>query len=129
MYMALKHAHMTFALISGIFFFIRGVWMLVDSPRLMQRWVKILPHVNDTLLLLCAIGLMIQIQQYPFVHGWLTAKVVALVLYIVAGTIAIKRGKTKTIRTLAFGFALLCYLYMLSVAFAHHPLGALAKFL
>lgn len=129
MYLALKHAHMTFALISGIFFFIRGVWMLVDSPRLTQRWVKILPHINDTLLLGFAVALMIQLGQYPFVHGWLTAKVVALVLYIVAGTIAIKRGKTKTVKVVAFGFALLCYVYMLSVAFNHHPLGALAKFL
>ncbi len=128
MYMAFKHAHMTFALLSGIFFFVRGVWMLVDSPLLAQRWVKIVPHVIDTLLLACAIVLMVQIQQYPFVHGWLTAKVLALVLYIVAGTIAIKRGKTKAIRIAAFIFALLCFVYMLSVAFAHHPLGALAKF-
>lgn len=102
--------------------------MLVDSPRLTQRWVKILPHVNDTLLLACAIVLMVQIQQYPFVHAWLTAKVVALVLYIVAGTVAIKRGKTKSIRSAAFCFALFCYFYMLSVAFNHHPLGALADF-
>ena len=128
MYLALKHSHMTFALLSGIFFLIRGIWMLVDSPKLTQRWVKIVPHVIDTLLLACAIALMFQIQQYPFVHGWLTAKVVALILYIVAGTVAIKRGKTKQVRVIAFGFALLCYLYMLSVAFNHHPLGALAKF-
>lgn len=129
MYTAFKHAHMTFALISGLFFVVRGMWMVVDSPRLTQRWVKILPHVNDTLLLACAIALMVQIEQYPFVHGWLTAKVIALVLYIVAGTIAIKRGKTKSIRMKAFAFALFCYLYMMSVAFNHHPLGAFASFM
>ena len=127
MYMAFKHAHMMFAVISGLFFLIRGVWMLVDSPRLMQRWVKILPHVNDTLLLICAIALMVQIEQYPFVHGWLTAKVVALLFYIGLGVVALKRGKTKAIRTGAFVAALLCYLYMMSVAFNHHPLGALAN--
>ncbi|MDX1693797.1 MAG: SirB2 family protein [Ketobacteraceae bacterium] len=128
MYMAFKHAHMTFAMLSGIFFLVRGVWMLVDSPMLAQRWVKIVPHIIDTLLLVCAIVLMFQIQQYPLTHDWLTAKVVALVLYIIAGTIAIKRGKTKTVRVAAFGFALLCFVYMMSVAFAHHPLGALARF-
>ncbi|MCG8312317.1 MAG: SirB2 family protein [Pseudomonadales bacterium] len=128
MYIALKHSHMMFAFLSGIFFLIRGTWMLVDSPLLTQRWVKIAPHIIDTLLLACAIGLMFQISQYPFVHGWLTAKVVALVLYIVLGTIALKRGKTKKIRIIAFGFAVLSYLYMVSVAFNHHPLGALAKF-
>ena len=126
MYTAFKHAHMTFAMLSGLLFVIRGVWMLVDSPMLTQRWVKIVPHIIDTLLLVCAIALMVIIQQYPFVNGWLTAKVVALVLYIGAGTIAIKRGKTKGTRAMAFGFALLCFFYMFSVAFARHPLGPLA---
>ncbi|PIE40900.1 MAG: regulator SirB [Gammaproteobacteria bacterium] len=127
MYTVMKHAHIMFALISGILFLIRGIWMLVDSPRLMQRWVKIVPHIIDTLLLMFAVGLMMQIHQYPFVHGWLTAKVVALLVYIVAGTVALKRGKTKMIRAAAFGFSLLCYLYILSVAFNHHSLGALIK--
>ena len=124
MYVFLKYAHITFALISGGFFFIRGVWMLRNPSWLAKRWVRVLPHVNDTLLLACAIGLMLHIEQYPFVDGWLTAKVLALLLYIISGTIALKRVKTKAIRIMAFGFALFCYLYMLSVALNHHPLGA-----
>lgn len=125
MYIAFKHAHMTFALISGLFFIVRGVWMLQDSPRLSQRWVKILPHVNDTLLLGCAIVLMVQIQQYPFVASWLTAKVIALVAYIGLGVVAMKPGRPKTVRSAAFGMALFCYGYMLSVALKHDPLGFL----
>lgn len=126
MYLAFKHAHMMFAVISGLFFLVRGVWMLQDSPRLSQRWVKIVPHVNDTLLLVFAILLMFQIQQYPFGDAWLTAKVFALVAYIGFGTVAIKPGRTKPVRSAAFGMALLCYGYMVTVALKHDPMGFLA---
>ena len=59
MYIAFKHSHMMFAVISGLFFLVRGCWMLMDSGMLQKKWVKILPHVNDTLLLLCAIVLCV----------------------------------------------------------------------
>lgn len=119
MYSILKHSHMLFALISGMLFLLRGIWMLLDSNQLQKRWVKVLPHVNDTLLLGCAIGLMVILGQYPFVDHWLTAKVVALVLYIGIGVIAIKRGKTKPIRAMAFVTALLIYVYIIGVAIKH----------
>lgn len=99
--------------------------MLLDSPQQLQRWVKIVPHIVDTGLLGCTVALTMEIHQYPFVDAWLTAKVIVLVLYILAGSIALKRGKTKTIRTMAFSFAVLCYLYLGSIALTHHPLGAL----
>lgn len=125
MYMALKHSHMMFVAISGLFFLVRGAWMLMDSAMLQKKWVKILPHIVDTLLLACAIGLCVVLGQYPFVVDWLTVKVVMLVAYIVLGVIALKRGKTKAIRTLAFFAAIACFLFMVSVAFSHHPLGFL----
>lgn len=126
MYFAFKHAHMMFAMFSGVFFLIRGVWMLQDSARLSQRWVKIVPHINDTLLLACAIVLMVHIQQYPFVTGWLTAKVIALLAYIGLGMVALKPGRPKRVRVGAFALALLCFGYMVSVAINHHALGFLA---
>lgn len=129
MYMALKHSHMLFAVISGLFFLVRGAWMLMDSGMLQKKWVKIVPHVVDTLLLACAIGLCVILGQYPFVESWLTVKVVLLVAYIVLGTVALKRGKTKAIRTAAFFAALASFLFMFSVARAHHPLGFLQAFL
>lgn len=126
MYTGLKHAHMLFAVISGVLFLLRGVWMLMDSPLLQRKWVKVLPHINDTLLLGFAIALVVMSNQYPFVHHWLTAKVIALVLYIVVGTVAIKRGKTKSIRVTAFVIALLLYGYIVGVAITHNPLSFLS---
>ena len=67
------------------------------------------------------------LHQYPFVHGWLTAKVLLLVGYVALGTFALKRGRTRRIRVLFWIAALVVYAFMISVARARHPLGVLAK--
>ena len=122
MYMALKHSHITFAALSILFFTLRGYWMLTTPEKLKRRWVRIAPHIIDTLLLVSAIALTITVRQYPLTHNWLTAKLIALIGYIVLGTIALKRGKTKGIRVLAFMLALLCVAYIVWVALHHTAL-------
>lgn len=124
-YYWIKLIHILTVIISFSLFFIRGYWVVVDSPRLDRRWVKILPHVNDSILLLSAISLTVLISQYPFVQGWLTAKVTLLVVYIGLGTIAIKRGKTKSIRVSAWLAALAVFAYIVLIALnkSSMPLG------
>jgi uncharacterized membrane protein SirB2 len=118
-YLLLKTVHLGSAAVSLTGFVVRGVWMLTDSPRRHARWVKIAPHVVDTVLLVSALWLTFLIQQYPFVHGWLTAKVLALLGYIVLGSIALKRGRTKSIRVAAWIAALLVFGYIVTVATSH----------
>lgn len=120
-YLALKNLHLATLTITLALFLLRGAWMMADSPRLQARWVRIVPHINDTLLLISGIALAVLIQQYPLVHGWLTAKVIALLVYIVLGTLALKRGKTKSQRVAAWFAALLTFGYMVAVAMAHDP--------
>jgi len=120
-YLILKNLHLATIAVTLTLFLVRGVWMMTDSPRLQARWVRIVPHANDTLLLASGIALAVLIQQYPLVHGWLTAKVLALIAYIVLGTLALKRGKTKSRRIAAWIAALLVFGYMLAVARAHDP--------
>jgi uncharacterized membrane protein SirB2 len=115
-YQMLKHLHMSFAALSGGLFLLRGVWMLRASSMLQARWVRIAPHIIDTLLLASAIGLAVWSSQYPFVQSWLTAKVLALIGYIGLGTIALKRGRTPGVRAAAFVGAVLLFLYILTVA-------------
>ena len=122
MYMALKHSHITFAALSILFFTLRGYWMLTTPEKLKRRWVRIAPHIIDTLLLVSAIALTITVSQYPLTRNWVTAKLIALIGYIVLGTIALKRGKTKGIRVLAFMLALLCVAYIVWVALHHTAL-------
>ncbi len=115
-YIAIKHLHLTCVGLSGSLFLLRGVWKMRGSAMLDKRWVKVLPHVIDTLLLASALTLAVLSGQYPFQQNWLTAKLFALILYIVLGTLALKRGKTPAIRTTAFVAAILVFAYIISVA-------------
>jgi uncharacterized membrane protein SirB2 len=117
----IKNLHLATIVLSLALFILRGAWMMAGSPMLQARWVRIVPHLIDTLLLASGIGLAVLIQQYPLVHGWLTAKLLALLLYIVLGTIALKRGKTRGQRIAAWIAALLVFGYMVAVAMAHDP--------
>jgi uncharacterized membrane protein SirB2 len=119
LYPIFKHLHLTSVGLSILFFLARGAGMLVDAGWLQKKLVRIAPHIIDTILLVSAILLTISISQYPLQENWLTAKVVGLILYIAFGTIALKRGKTKTIRVAAFALALLTLAYIVSVAITH----------
>ena len=116
MYFVLKQLHSAAALASLGFFVLRGLLMLGDSAALRGRVLRIVPHVVDTLLLLAGIGLAYLLRQVPGASPWLTAKLVALVLYIVLGSVALKRGQTKQIRALAFVAALAVFAYIVGVA-------------
>jgi uncharacterized membrane protein SirB2 len=119
---ALKTVHVAAAAISYALFFVRGIWMLTDSPLLGRRWVKVVPHVNDTVLLAAAIWMTITLHQYPGTHGWLTAKVAGLVAYIGLGIVALRRGRTRRVRLAAWIAAQLVFAYIVSVALTHDPL-------
>ena len=95
--------------------------MLRGSSILQQQWVKIAPHVIDTLLLASAITLAIQLKISPLSAPWLMSKIIALLLYISLGTIAIKRGKTRTVRLSAWLAAQGVFFYIVSVALTHNP--------
>lgn len=121
-YIAVKHIHVTCAALSISLFLLRGVLMRRHSAALQQRWLKITPHVVDTLLLASALTMVAWSAQYPFVQSWLTAKVLALLAYIVLGMIALKRGKTASIRLMAFIAALLVFAYIVAVAITKQAL-------
>jgi uncharacterized membrane protein SirB2 len=115
-YIAIRDLHIACVMLSGAFFLIRGMWMLRESSILRLRWVKTLPHIIDSLLLGSALALVIGSGQYPFAQNWLTAKVIALTIYIGLGTVALKSGKTKSVRAGAFIAALLVFFYIGLVA-------------
>lgn len=120
-YLLLKHFHGTCAVISFTLFFLRGIWSFRGSPIMQQRWVKIVPHTVDTLLLASALVLAYTIGQYPFVDSWLTAKVIGLVTYIGLGFVALKYGKSNTSRITAWLAALAVFVYIVLVAITHNP--------
>ena len=115
-YLALKYLHVATVIVSYGLFFVRGTWMLSDSPMLARRWVRIVPHVNDTVLLVAAIWLTTIIRQYPGSSAWLTAKVAGLIVYILIGMVALRRGPTKPVRAVAWVAAQLVFFYIVAVA-------------
>ncbi len=122
-YLALKSLHVGCVALSGLGFLARGVLSLVGSPLLERRWLKIVPHVVDTILLASAIALSLISSQYPLAQDWLTAKVIGLVLYILCGMMALKRDNPLGTRGVFFVTALLIFAYIVSVALTRDPLG------
>jgi uncharacterized membrane protein SirB2 len=120
-YLMLKHTHMGFAFLSISLFLLRGALMLAGSPRLQSRVLRILPHLVDTLLLGSALALAIRLHADPRQQPWLMAKIIALVAYILLGSVALKRGRTRTIRASAFVAAILVLGYIVGVAFTKSP--------
>ena len=121
MYLLIKHIHVASVVISLTGFVIRGALMTAGSPLLHTRVARIAPHVVDTVLLASAVWLAWTLKRYPFVHGWLTAKIVGLLAYIGFGTMALKRGRTLRSRFTFFVLALLAATYVVAVALTRDP--------
>ncbi len=121
MYPVLKHLHVTCAAVSFALFLLRGWWMVRFPARLELRWVRIVPHVVDTVLLASAIGLSFLIRQWPLRDPWLTGKVAGLIIYIAFGMIALRYGRSPAVRVTAFLAAVAVFLWIVATARLHAP--------
>lgn len=121
LYLPIKYLHMFLAMLSLVGFVIRGWWAVHASKLLQQRWVKIAPHIIDTLLLTTAVLLMIILDQHPGNQNWILAKLIALVFYIGFGTLAIRRAPTPAGKAVFLCLAIVTFSYIIGVAIAHHP--------
>lgn len=124
LHVILRQTHIFAVLASGVLFAARGLGLNV----LGWTWVMNAPlrygsYAIDTVLLLAAISLAVITGQYPFVDGWLTAKILLLVVYILLGSFALKRGRTRTIRIACWCGAMLVFVFIIGVARMRDPLG------
>jgi uncharacterized membrane protein SirB2 len=122
-YLQVLHLHVGCVVLSGSLFTARALLRIANNPLANHRGLRILSYVIDTTLLFAAILLTLILHQYPFVNGWLTTKVLLLVLYIALGTIALKRAQSTAARVLAILAALAVFTYIIGVAVQHHPAG------
>lgn len=122
-YLQILWTHIGCVIASGTLFFARGCMMLAGLPVANHKALRRISVVIDVTLLAAAIALTMIIHQYPFVQAWLTAKVLLLVVYIVLGVFALRRGRTRAIRATCFGAAVVVFLFIVTVARAHNPLG------
>jgi uncharacterized membrane protein SirB2 len=120
-FIAVKYVHVLTVAVSFALFFLRGVWMMRDSGMLGRRWVRVLPHVNDTVLLAAGVWLAFMLRLSPAANPWLTAKLAALVAYIALGTLALRPGRPRPVRIAAWAAALAVFAYMAAVAATRSP--------
>jgi uncharacterized membrane protein SirB2 len=125
-YPEIRWVHIAAVLTSGALFALRGVVMLTGARWYMAAPLRYLSYTVDTVLLTAALMLATVLHQYPFVHGWLTAKVLLLIVYVVLGSYALKRGATPGVRARSYFAALLVYAFIISIARAHDPRGVFA---
>ena len=119
--LTVKYVHLAAAAASFALFFLRGLWMLLDSPLLGRRWVRIVPHVNDTVLLAAGAWLAFALHVVPGASPWLTAKLAALAVYIGLGMLALRPGRPKAVRVAAWLAALAMFGYIAAVAVTRSP--------
>jgi len=115
-YVQLRLLHIFCASLSIGLFLLRGVLQLTGVDWRRRRWLRIVPHVNDTVLLAAAIALSVMSHQYPVAQAWLSAKVIALLVYIVLGSIAFRPAVPRMQQALAFVGALATVGYIVAVA-------------
>jgi len=129
MYLAVKYVHVISVALSLTGFFLRGILMMRDSPLLHRRWIKVLPHINDTVLLIAALSLAAMSGQYPFVVGWVTAKVLGVIAYIILGALALRDASTRRMRIACWLASMAVFGWIVSVALTRQPLGLLTGLL
>ena len=122
-YVILKHLHMTAVALSGLLFMVRGLSLLQGSTQLQAIWVKITPHVIDTLLLVSAIAMLVVSQQFP---AWVHVKITLLIVYIGLGLMAFKKAKTQGQKLTFLLAAVAVYVFLISVALTKSPAGFFA---
>lgn len=121
MYVLLKHTHLLAVTLSFIAFFIRGLLMIRESQAANHRAFLIAPHIINTFLIASGIALAVTLHLSPSSQPWLIAKLVALVIYIVLGVLAFKHPNLN-VRKILWMFALIVFIYIVSVARSKNPL-------
>jgi uncharacterized membrane protein SirB2 len=124
-YVALLGAHRLLAVSSPLLFSLRA-WRSIRGLEPARGWLRVTPHVVDSLLLLAGIGLALIIRQYPFLDAWLTAKLLALIAYIAAGHVAVRRARSVRGKLTAWLIGLALVLYIFAVAITRSPTAGLA---
>jgi uncharacterized membrane protein SirB2 len=122
-YLAVKHIHIACVVLSIAGFCLRGLLLMRRSALMERRWMRIVPHMNDVVLLVAAITLTVLIGQYPFFDAWLTAKVFGLIAYIILGALALQAGRKASLRVAAGIGSVAVFGWIVSVALTKNPLG------
>lgn len=122
-YPQIKQFHIVCVILSGLLFAVRALAAIAGARWPMTAPMRYLSYAIDSVLLTSALMLLTILPSAIFANGWLLAKLTVLACYIVLGSFALKRARTTTARTLCLVSAAAAYLFVVSIALVHHPLG------
>ncbi len=125
-YLVLRQLHIGLVTLSGAFFLLRGLAVLAGARWALQVPARVASVLVDSALLVAGAALAWALRLNPLGVPWLGTKLALLVLYVLLGTMALKRARTTASRIGWLLAACGCFGFMVTVALAHHPLGALA---
>jgi len=117
-----KHLHITLAVLSVSLFTLRFIWLLANSAKLQAKWVKITPHIIDTLLLIVGIALMAKLYINPLEQLWLAEKLIALFAYIFTGYYTLKLARNRTMQIIGYLGAMGWVMLIVKLAMTREPL-------
>jgi uncharacterized membrane protein SirB2 len=123
-YIALKHLHLTFVVLSLLIFFVRGVLLFINSPLLTKKLIKIAPHIINTIMLVSGVVLAVSLGMKPGEHPWIMAKIIGLIVFVVLGVGAFK-VRNRLLQKILWIDALVVFSYIVSVALTKSPMGFL----
>lgn len=126
MYLIIKYFHTTLAALTISGFLLRGVLTLTGSELLNNRVIRIAPHIIDTLFLTAGIALVFMLNLNPMQHTWLLAKFAGLIAYIGLGMVALRFGRSRDIKIVAFVGAVAVFAYIVGVALSKSPASWIA---
>jgi uncharacterized membrane protein SirB2 len=126
-YALLKTVHVTCVVLSGAGFLVRGALALSGAAPMQRRWVRVVPHLVDTLLLASALAMLATAGLWPSRHPWLAAKIALLIVYVLLGMLAFGRARTRLGQRVAYAGALLVFAWIVGVALTRSPLLGLTQ--
>lgn len=108
MYATLKHLHLIFIFLSVTLFIFRFCLRMKDSKWLEKKWLKVTPHIVDTVLIATGVGLIFLTGFFPFTPQglWMTEKLTCVLAYIALGYVALHYSQGTLFRLFAFFGAL-----------------------
>lgn len=106
LFLLTKHIHVWCVTLSFLLFVVRAAWHLKQSEQLQRRWVKITPHVIDTVLLITGLILVSLLSLQQATPFWLKLKIALVLVYIISGILAFKLNKGRKV---TFGVAIAAF--------------------
>ena len=127
-YPQIRDVHILAITLSGCLFAVRGLAVLLGMRWPLWAPVRYLSWTIDTVLLTAALMLLTILPGAMFANGWLTLKLLLVVVYVVLGVFAIKRGRTRARKAVFYLFALLTFTTIVGIARMHSPWGWLLPY-